>query len=264
MNPEQKNRTAHGILALLVALSLLTLLLRFWPLLVPLMLGLFIYGLWTLIQTVNQPAYTQSQTVDAQPAQSVQISEQDLITLAFGLLQRRITEQVAAIHPQASWVWAGPGARERFATGGPLIILLSGAGGYQRASVLVNDLKFYKLCYLPMNGVPVSTTEDLPKRQEESAQPEEAAEEMPKEVNYGLLAFEWTEANIQRIYEQNDESIANGQTEFHIPDEELPHGDSWSSICAELMRKGFTDAEPVANGIQIKIKTQEEHEQNEQ
>lgn len=256
MNPEKKNQTARGGLAVLMALSLLVLFLRLWPLLVPLMLGLFVYGLWTLIRTVNQTAPAQHQTVDVPTAKPVQVSEQELITLAFGLLQRRITEQVTAVHPQANWVWAGPGARERFATGGPLIILLNGAGGYQRASVLVNDLKFYKLCYLPTNGVPIST-EDLPKHQETSAQPEE----MPEEVNYGLLAFEWTEANIQHIYEQNDEAITNNQTEFHIPEEELPHGDSWPSICAELMRNGFLDAQPVANGIRIKIKLQEEEDE---
>lgn len=252
MNLEKKNQTARGILAVLAGLSLLALLLRFWPLLVPLILGLFIYGLWALIQAVNQPAPVQPQPVDALTTRPMRVSEQELTTLAFGLLQRRITEQVATVHPHAKWTWAGPGARERFAAGGPLIILLSGAGGYRRASVEVSDLKFYKLCFLPKNGVPISA-EELSRHPEEPAQSEE--------VDYGLLAFEWTEANIQRLYAQNNEAIVNGQTESHISDEELPHGDSWPSICDELKRNGFADAWPVANGIQIKIKTQEENEQ---
>lgn len=95
---------------------------------------------------------------------------------------------------------------------------------------------------------------------EQAKQPEQPAQ--PEGVDYGLLAFEWTEANLQRLCTQKSEAISNGWTEFHVSAEELPHGDSWPSICAELIRNGFADAQPVADGIQISIKAQgEEQEQ---
>lgn len=135
MIPEKKNQAAHGALALLVLLAVLALTLRVWIMLIPLMLGLFVYGMWALVHTPEQAADAQQETTDGQTAQRPeQVSEQELTTLAFGLLQRRITEQVSAIHPQARWTWAAPGARERFASGGPLLILLNGAGGLPKGN----------------------------------------------------------------------------------------------------------------------------------
>lgn len=249
MTPNQNNQSAHGVLALLVALCLLMLILRLWPVVFLAVLALFVYGLWELFHKQKQPGAPPQPAQDVLPTRAAPVSEPELITLAFGLLQRRITEQVNAVYPHAKWVWAGPGAREHFAAGGPLIILLNGAGGYQRASVQVSDLQFYSLLYLPQNGVPV----------QEQTPPEQTGETVPpNSVDYGLLAFEWVEANLQRLYALNNEAVASGQTGFRILAEELPHGDSWSSICAELKRNGFMDTEPVANGIHIQIKQQGE------
>lgn len=253
MIPDKNNQTAHGILAILVTLCLLMLLLRFWPVLFLLMLGLFGYGLWALLHRQKQPAVQRQTASDAPRPQPAPVSEQELITLAFGLLQCRITEQINAVYPHAKWVWAGPGARERFAAGGPLTILLNGAGGYQKASVQVSDLRFYGLFYLPQNGVPVSDPVPLGQSEEESS---------PPPVDYGLLAFEWVEANLQRMYVLNNEAAANGRTEFRIPAEELPHGDSWPAVCAELMRNGFSEAEPAADGIHIQINHQREENES--
>ena len=248
MTPEKENQTAHGILALLTVLNLLVLILRLWPLLIPLMLGLLAYGLWAMIHKVQQPETPTHSTPDAQQPRQTPVSEQELITLAFGLLQHRITEQIVAVYPHAKWVWGQPGARERFAAGETLTILLNDAGGYQKATVQVSDLQFYGLFYLPQGSVPTPDPETPPPPTEEIE---------PEEVDYGLLAFEWVEANMQRLSELNAEAITEGKNSFKIPAEELPHGDSWVSVCRELVRNGFTGAEPVANGIQIQTKPQE-------
>lgn len=247
MTPDKKKRTLRGILALLIAMCLIVLVFRLWPVLLLMILGLFGCALWALIHTYRQPDAPVSPPVDAPQTQPAPMSEQELLTIAFGLLQRRITEQVTAVHPHAKWVWAGPGARERFAAGGPITILLNDAGGYQRASVQVSGLQFYNLLYLPQNGVPVSAR-NLPNPQQENNQ--------PPSVDYGLLAFEWVKANLQRLYAVNNDAASKGQTGFRILAEELPHGDSWPSICDELIRNGFVEAEPVADGIQVQIKSQ--------
>ncbi len=128
MAPDQKNQTEHGVLALLAGLNLLALLLRLWPVLFLLMAALFGFGLWSLIHRRKQ-AEMPLQASAVPPPQSAPISERELLAMAFGLLQRRITEQIAAVYPHAKWVWDEPGARERFAAGGPLTILLNDAGG---------------------------------------------------------------------------------------------------------------------------------------
>lgn len=106
---------------------------------------------------------------------------------------------------------------------------------------------------LAENGARYTSLEPIRSQYNESVQLEG--------VDYGLLAFEWSQANVQRLYAQNNEAIANGQTQFHISAEELPHGDSWPSICTELIRNGFADAQPVADGIRITIKAQGEEQE---
>ena len=82
----------------------------------------------------------------------------------------------------------------------------------------------------------------------------ENPEEEPETVDYGLLAFEWVEANLQALNAQCNEVIGQGKDSFRIPASQLPHGDSWPLICKELLRNGFAFAEPLADGIQVQIK----------
>lgn len=46
-------------------------------------------------------------------------------------------------------------------------------------------------------------------------------------MDYGLLAFEWVEANLQALNAQCNEVIGSGKDSFRIPASQLPHGDSW-------------------------------------
>lgn len=169
---------------------------------------------------------------------------------AFGLLQRKITEQVAMRYPDARWVWSMSNAFDQFAAGQPLTILLNGAGGYQRATVWVQNLQFAGLVYTTISAAnPEQPAEEAPEQEEAPAE--------AKEVDYGLLSFEWAEANMQHLNALSNETVAAGQDGFRIPAEELPHGDSWPTLCAELVRNGFAAAEPMADGIHVKIKTTE-------
>ena len=133
-----------------------------------------------------------------------------------------------------------------FAQGEPLEIMLNHAGGYQTAVVRVHHLQFCGLDYV---------TADQP-RGTEPLEPDETQDDPEQEpVDYGLLAFEWVDANLQDLNTRCNEVIAQGQDSFRIPAEQLPHGDSWPSVCEELIRNGFTAAEPLADGILVQIQS---------
>lgn len=243
MTPEKKKQLLNDVFALVMLIAVLVMIVRLWPILLLLLIGLIAYALWTLFHMAKQPVKPEPIPLLMLPAPA---SEQSMLTTAFGLLQRRITEEVLIRYPDARWVWGVPDAFYQFSSGGVMTILLNGAGGYQKADVQVKELQFVGLNYGPKPSSPATpqASDEIPK------------EEQPPEVDYGLLAFEWAEANLQRLNMQSNEAIAAGQNGFRIPAEELPHGDSWPTLCAELIRSGFVAAEPLANGIQVKIKTE--------
>ena len=111
----------------------------------------------------------------------------------------------------------------------------------------MNNLRFCGLHY---------PSTEQPKQLDSEGEPEltEDQEQEPETVDYGLLAFEWVEANLQTLNVQCNEVIGCGKDSFRITASQLPHGDSWPLICKELLRNGFSAAEPVADGIQVQIK----------
>lgn len=244
MNPEKKKQAVSDIMTLIAMLGALIATVRLWPILLLLLIGVIGYALWALIHACRQPTQVEPVLLPMLPAPT---TEQSVLNGAFGLLQRRISETVAGRYPDARWVWSVSDAFHQFASGRPLTILLNGAGGYQKASVQVKELQFVGLTY---GGNPNA---DL-RQDVQSEQTEEVPDEEPEPIDYGLLAFEWVEANLQKLNAQGNEAAAGG-TKFVISAEELPHGDSWPAVCAELARCGFA-AEPVAGGILVKIKTE--------
>ena len=247
MTPNKKNHLVNDIFVVIMFLAVLLTITRLWPILLLLLIGLIGYALWVLFYVANQPVNSEPVPPLMLPAP---VSEQSMLTAAFSLLQNRISEQVTAQYPNARWVWNMPDAFNQFSAGNALVILLNGAGGYRKATVQIKHLQFVGLVY---HTAPSSDS------QGESPQSNSPKQEAPSEesgtVDYGLLSFEWVEANMQHLNALSNEAIANGQDGFCIPAEELPHGDSWPALCAELVRNGFVSAEPKADGIHTKIKT---------
>lgn len=219
---------------------------KIWPVSLALLLMLPVHGIRVLLRRKKRRHITSPEQPPA-PPEPAPATEQDLLATAFGLLQRRITEQLAAAWPGARWVWDRPGARERFAAGEPLTIQLNRAGGYQSAAVEVCNLQFCGLTYLCAAAAPEA--------EEDTEEPTE--KDGPESIDYGLLAFEWGEANLQHLNSMANDARTHDRIGFHIPAEKLPHGDSWNEICRVLLQNGFDDAEPVADGILIRFKTKE-------
>ena len=117
------------------------------------------------------------------------------------------------------------------------------------AMVLVNHLQFCGLDYTAAEQTPPPVSEvELESEEDDAPKPRQET------VDYGLLAFEWVDANLQNLNAQCNEVIAQGKDTFRIFASQLPHGDSWPLICKELLRNGFASAESLADGIQVQIK----------
>ncbi len=245
MNPEKKKQVASDIMTLIAMLAVLVATVRLWPILLLLIIAVIGYALWALVHARKQPVRVEPIPLPMLPAP---VTEQSVLNGAFGLLQRRISEAVATRYPDARWVWSVSDAFSQFTAGQPLTILLNDAGGYQKATVQVRELQFVGLTY-------GDSPDASPQQDSQPVQSEEAQRE-PEAIDYGLLAFEWVEANQQKLNAQSNEAVAEGKAEFCIPAEELPHGDGWPAVCTELTRCGFAAAVPVAGGIQVKIKTE--------
>lgn len=246
MTPNKKEHLINDIFVVIMLLAALLTIIRLWPLLLLLLIGLIAYALWVLFRVSRQLVKTEPTPLSML---SAPVTEQSMLASAFGLLQRRISEEVTAKYPNARWVWSMPDAFNHFAAGQDLIILLNGAGGYRKATVQIKNFQFVGLLYH------IILTPDIQREQAESGTSNPPAES--ESVDYGLLSFEWVEANMQHLNTLSNETVAAGQDEFRIPAEELPHGDSWPMLCTELIRNGFSAAKPMADGIHVKIKTTE-------
>ena len=240
MTREQKKQKRREVLTIIGMMASLVFITRLWPILLLMIIGVFAYALWLLFYLEKKPEPTMQPPLLGLPAP---VSEKTVLADAFALLQKRITEQVASRYPDASWAWGVSDARDRFESGGELMILLNGAGGYRVAVVQVNCLQFCGLAYTVTEQAPPAPSEE-----------DEAPEPQQETVDYGLLAFEWVDANLQDLNTQCNEVIAQGKDSFRILASQLPHGDSWPLICKELLHNGFATAEPLADGIQVQIK----------
>ena len=223
---------------------LLAFILRMWPILLLMLIGVFFYALWMLFHMDPAPQQPVQAPLLALPPPA---SEESVLNTAFSVLQRRITEQVLLRYPNARWVWGVADARERFVHGGELSILLNRAGGYRRAVVQVNNLQFCGLQY------PTAEQPQQPASEPET-EPSEEPEQEPETVDYGLLGLSGWRQISRRSTPSAMRWIGSGKDSFRIPASQLPHGDSWPPICKELLRNGFFAAEPLADGIQVQIK----------
>ena len=174
-------------------------------------------------------------------------NERDVRDLAYSVILTRISELVSSEYPTAKWVWEKPNARKLIENGEEVCIILSGAGGYRRAKIKIQNLQVVGLEYLAAK---------LPEKPEVVEEvDEEAIDEAsePTPVNYELLAFEWAEAHVIELNDRCNEAIGQGKTELILMSEELPTKESWENICTELKRAGLEDVEVIPDGIKINL-----------
>jgi hypothetical protein len=244
MGKSFKERIALEVIIILGILAVFCLILRMWPLVFLVIPGILIAALRMLFVSARKKQ-EEPVPVPVPPEQPCAETEQDVVRIAFGILQRRITEHVVARYPAARWVWETPNPMERFSSGQKLSIMLNNAGGFAKAEVKVNGLWFCGLSYV--SAVP----EQPPEPPAELDADGDTGLENDEAVDYALIAFQWVEANLLNLNDACNNAIAEGQTTMPIPMGDLPHPDSWGEICDELTRNGFAGAAVQEGGISV-------------
>ncbi len=162
-------------------------------------------------------------------------------------IDEQVTEQVLAVYPNAKWVWAQSDTERRNASGEDVFIILNSSGGYRRAKVSISGNTVLSLDFFQSSSGRIDKKDEL-----DSDMSDSEAEQVA--TDYGLIAFEWTDAHILELNERCNEAIGRGETELLLTAEELPLQESWPSICNELQRSGLEDVECEPTGIKIKFK----------
>ena len=258
MDRDIKYRIAYDALILLGSLLLLTFITRLWPIILLIILGIFvciIRMLFLKFKTVEVIV-----PIEPEPAPPIPETETSIKEKAFGLLQRRVTEELLSKYPNARWIWANQNAQNDFDKNDALGIFLKNAGGHMNAKVRIHNLLFLRLDFVTAHSVvesrPILEPEAEPvirSGEENSEMVPDMAEHEP-EINYSLVAYEWVQAKLLTLNEQYNESIAQGKENLLILSYELPHPDSWFEVCEQLRQNGFDFAEILEDGIQVKLK----------
>ena len=246
-NKDTQRRIAYEVLIILLMLGLLTFVCRLWPILLLIILGIFVAAIRLLFLSSRQ--VTVVEPLPTLPAPPKEPTEQDMLSIAYALILKRVSELVLGEYPNARWVWESPQVKERIKNSEELFILLNHAGGYRRAKVLLSNLQVTGLAYQTV----ISQTEsEPPKPEAETTETEPKTEEDVPE-NYELLAFEWVEANLMSLNSRCNEAIGLGMEELILYADELPVRESWPDICRELMRNDLEEVSCVQDGIRIEL-----------
>lgn len=246
MNKDFVRRMTHEALIILGVLAIFTFMFRLWPLLVIVIFCILLGALRLLFLKVKEAAVPKEAELKKDEMKKVP-TERDVRDLAYSVILTRISELVSSEYPTAKWVWEKPNARKLIENGEDAFILLSGAGGYRRAKVKVQNLQVSGLDYITA-ALPDKPNEDVDTDDEE----DEVSEPVP--VNYGLIAFEWAEAHVMELNDRINDAIAQGKSDYLIPEEELPVRDSWAAIIEELGRQDIENAVEDPHGIKINFK----------
>ncbi len=246
MKKEWARKMTYEAMIILGVIALLTFICRLWPLLLLVILILIATAIRLLFLKTKSNGEETTEAPTIVPELPRPTTEQDVMELAFSVILTRITGAVKADHPGAKWVWEKPNAKSLVLSGDEVFIILNGAGGYRRARVVTENLQFVMLEYITAPEKKVTPQTDTEENTDE-------VEENDAPVNYELMAFEWTEANIMDLNEKCNEAIGQDKDELIISADELPAQESWDAICAELLRAGLENIEVIPEGIKIKF-----------
>ena len=244
-NKRLKNNIVSEVIIFLMTLALILLITRIWAILFLVILGIFIAALRLLFLSTQTVEIIEPVT---QPPPYMPETETEILRLAFSLIQKRITQEVKALYPAAQWHWLTPNAMVRIEKDEPVRIILSGAGGYQKASVSVHNLAFQGLVF------EVALPESVDAIQQHDPEEDSTHDsDTPETICYEYLAFEWTDAHLLRLNARANEELGQGKTTLLIPECELPVKDSWQAICTQLIKNDFADATVRDDGILISL-----------
>ena len=244
-----KRHMAYEALVILGLLALLTYITRLWPILLLIILGIFIATLRLLFLSCKKVEPVKP--VLALPPPSQPPVESDMQSMAYAIIQRRITQILKDRFPEVRWIWENPKAKEDILIGNPVYILLNKAGGYRRGRVVIQNLTVMDVVFEEDKPKADPPKPETPPATDTVPHAEDENEEEDSDENFGLVAFQWVEAHVMELNDRCNEAIAEGLSEYLIPADELPVTESWEEICKELIRNDLPGARCCDDGIII-------------
>ena len=254
----KKHHMAYEALVILGLLALLLYITRLWPMLLLVILGIFIATLRLLFLSSSKVEPVELLLALPEPKPRTEPTETDMQNLAYLLIQQRITQVLSVRFPDARWIWENPRAKEDILTGNKVYVILNKAGGYKRGLVVIRNLQVCDIVFdLPAvvqqkdAVLQVQKDKILSTPEDDSVEDKDDPEEIPED--YGLIAFQWVDANIIDLNDRINEAIAERKTDVLINASELPVKGSWIEICKELERNDVTGAVCREDGILIEF-----------
>ncbi len=222
----------------LFALALVLFVCGLWPVVLIIVLGIIITGIgfWLF-----KPGSSKVETKTDMTPSSIKATPPITKNYIHSGIVKGITELVQNDYPNSRWIWECSNAYQLISQGEDVYILLNRAGGYRKAKVIISENTVVSIQYLKAPSSETKPVINIPQ------------EELFEKDNYGLLAFEWVEANILNLNQRFNEAIGDGITEMLIHSDELPVIESWTDICNELIRAGISNAKTVPEGIKINL-----------
>ena len=248
----QQRHIAYEAMIILGQLALLTFITRLWPILLLVILGIFVAALRLLF--LSSKKVEPIKPLPALPPPTQPPTEMDMQSMAYCIIQRRITQILQDKFPEVRWIWENPRAKDDIMAGNPVYVLLNKAGGYRRGRVVIRQLQVFDVVFeedKPKNTPPTPEPAPDPKPAPPVPPPEEEDDDTPE--NFGLIAFQWVEAHVMELNDRCNEAIAEGLSEYLIPADELPVSESWEEICKELIRNDLHGAQCCDEGIIIEF-----------
>lgn len=254
---------AEGIL-LLVAVFLVVLAMRWWPI----VLVLFLCIIAAIMRYIFCP--TREETGPATQTTNINIgrltvvngkttemlpfepSEKEIVKVAFGVLLGRITEALCMKHPLGKWQWVDSNPLQKIKNGEPVFIALRNCEGLSKAEVIVKNLQFQELRYDRIASIEAATTKpDNEKNLILSAKDEKVDK---KAINYSRLAYDWVSENIKKIIALAGEVEIDKDNQTLIPAEMLPEPkESWFDVCDVLIEQDPDIKSALANNQGITL-----------
>ena len=211
---------------------------RLWILIIPSVIAIIVLAVTLVLIKRNENSEEKSVQ---QTAPDGEPRETDVMSLAYSVILKRISELVAEFSQDAKWVWKESNAKQRIAAGEDVCIILNKAGGYKEAKVIIQNLCVTGLTFTAVKDAPQTEAVDSDIKEE----PQERAE------NFELVAFEWVDGHILELNNRCNDEIGLGHSELILLEDELPVKDSWLNVCEELKKQGLKKLELVPEGIKI-------------
>jgi len=188
-----KRHVAYEVLVILGLLALLTYITRLWPILLLVILGIFIATLRLLFLSSKKVEPVKPMLALPPPPPEPPV-EKDMQSMAYAIIQRRITQIVLERFPDARWIWENPKAKDDIIAGNPVFVLLNKAGGYRRCRVILQNLTVIDVVFDEKKDTQLPEPAPAPNPVPPTPSNEDHEDDLPE--NFGLIAFQWVEARL--------------------------------------------------------------------